>query len=61
MPLIEIVSAPDLRSSEEAKEYVSELRAILVAIGASDGKMEEGSLRVDANVSVRHQGRSNWG
>ena len=56
VPLIEIVSAPDLRSSDEAKEYVAELRAILVAIGASDGKMEEGSLRVDANISVRRIG-----
>lgn len=56
VPLIEIVSAPDLRNSEEAKEYVAELRAILVAIGASDGKMEEGSLRVDANISVRRVG-----
>ena len=56
VPLIEIVSAPDLRSSDEAKEYVAELRAILVAIGASDGKMEEGSLRVDANISVRRAG-----
>ena len=56
VPLIEIVSRPDLRSSEQAREYVEELRAILVAIGASDGKMEEGSLRVDANVSVRPVG-----
>lgn len=56
VPLIEIVSAPDLRSSDEAKEYVTEMRAILVAIGASDGKMEEGSLRVDANISVRRVG-----
>ncbi len=53
VPLVEIVSAPDLRSPEEARSYVSELRAILVATGASDGRMEEGSLRVDANVSVR--------
>jgi aspartyl-tRNA(Asn)/glutamyl-tRNA(Gln) amidotransferase subunit B len=53
VPLVEIVSRPDIRSSEQAKAYVSELRAILVATGASDGKMEEGSLRVDANVSVR--------
>jgi Asp-tRNA(Asn)/Glu-tRNA(Gln) amidotransferase B subunit len=53
VPLVEIVSRPDLRTAEEAKAYVSELRAILVATGASDGKMEEGSLRVDANVSVR--------
>ena len=53
VPLVEIVSRPDLRTADEAKAYVSELRAILVATGASDGKMEEGSLRVDANVSVR--------
>ncbi len=53
VPLVEIVSKPDIRSAEQAKAYVSELRAILVAIGASDGKMEEGSLRCDANVSVR--------
>ena len=53
VPLVEIVSRPDIRSAEQARAYVSELRAILVATGASDGKMEEGSLRVDANVSVR--------
>ncbi|NNN20628.1 MAG: Asp-tRNA(Asn)/Glu-tRNA(Gln) amidotransferase subunit GatB [Acidimicrobiales bacterium] len=53
VPLVEIVSAPDIRSSEQAKDYVSELRAVLVATGATDGRMEEGSLRVDANVSVR--------
>ncbi|MBW3555800.1 MAG: Asp-tRNA(Asn)/Glu-tRNA(Gln) amidotransferase subunit GatB [Actinobacteria bacterium] len=53
VPLVEIVSEPDIRSADEARAYVSELRAILVATGASDGKMEEGSLRVDANVSVR--------
>ena len=56
VPLVEIVSKPDLRSSEEARQYVSELRAILVAIGASDAKMEEGSMRVDANVSVHKPG-----
>jgi aspartyl-tRNA(Asn)/glutamyl-tRNA(Gln) amidotransferase subunit B len=56
VPLIEIVSRPDMRSSEQAKQYVAELRAILVTIGASDGKMEEGSLRVDANVSVHKPG-----
>jgi aspartyl-tRNA(Asn)/glutamyl-tRNA(Gln) amidotransferase subunit B len=56
VPLVEIVSRPDLRNSEDAKTYVAELRAILVAIGASDGKMEEGSMRVDANVSVRPRG-----
>ena len=56
VPLVEIVSAPDLRSGEAARAYVTELRAILVATGASDGRMEEGSLRVDANVSVREPG-----
>ncbi len=56
VPLLEIVSEPDLRSADEARSYVEELRAILVAIGASDGKMEEGSLRVDCNVSVRRPG-----
>jgi aspartyl-tRNA(Asn)/glutamyl-tRNA(Gln) amidotransferase subunit B len=56
VPLVEIVSAPDIRSAEQARAYVSELRAILVAVGATDGKMEEGSLRVDANVSVRRGG-----
>ncbi len=53
VPLVEIVSAPDLRTAEQARAYVTELRAVLVASGASDGKMEEGSLRVDANVSMR--------
>jgi aspartyl-tRNA(Asn)/glutamyl-tRNA(Gln) amidotransferase subunit B len=53
VPLVEIVSRPDIRTPEQAKAYVSELRAILVAVGASDAKMEEGSMRVDANVSVR--------
>jgi aspartyl-tRNA(Asn)/glutamyl-tRNA(Gln) amidotransferase subunit B len=56
VPLLEIVSEPDLRSSEEAREYVSELRAIILAVGASDAKMEEGSMRVDANVSVHRPG-----
>ncbi len=53
VPLVEIVSRPDMRSSDQARAYATELRAILVASGASDGKMEEGSMRVDANVSVR--------
>jgi aspartyl-tRNA(Asn)/glutamyl-tRNA(Gln) amidotransferase subunit B len=61
VPLVEIVSAPDLRGAEEARDYVDELRAILVATGASDGKMEEGSLRVDCNVSVRRQGKTDFG
>jgi aspartyl-tRNA(Asn)/glutamyl-tRNA(Gln) amidotransferase subunit B len=61
VPLVEIVSAPDMRGAEEARAYVDELRAILVATGASDGKMEEGSLRVDANVSVRPSGSDEFG
>lgn len=56
VPLVEIVSHPDIRTSEQARQYVSELRAILVAIGASDAKMEEGSMRCDANVSVHRVG-----
>ncbi|MAT05904.1 MAG: Asp-tRNA(Asn)/Glu-tRNA(Gln) amidotransferase GatCAB subunit B [Acidimicrobiaceae bacterium] len=56
VPLVEIVSRPDMRSPEQARQYVSELRAILLAVGASDAKMEEGSMRVDANVSVRRPG-----
>jgi len=56
VPLVEIVSRPDIRTSEQAREYVAELRAILEVIGASDAKMEEGSMRVDANVSVHKPG-----
>jgi aspartyl-tRNA(Asn)/glutamyl-tRNA(Gln) amidotransferase subunit B len=56
VPLVEIVSRPDIRSPEQARQYVIELRSILLAIGASDAKMEEGSMRVDANVSVRRPG-----
>jgi aspartyl-tRNA(Asn)/glutamyl-tRNA(Gln) amidotransferase subunit B len=61
VPLIEIVSEPDLRSAEEAREYMQRLRQLLVWIGVSDGRMEEGSLRCDANVSVRPQGESELG
>ncbi len=61
VPLVEIVSQPDIRSSEQARAYVEELRGILVATGASDGRMEEGSMRVDANVSVRRPGSTEFG
>jgi aspartyl-tRNA(Asn)/glutamyl-tRNA(Gln) amidotransferase subunit B len=61
VPLVEIVSEPDIRSSEQAQAYVNELRAILVATGASDARMEEGSLRIDANVSVRRVGDTGFG
>jgi aspartyl-tRNA(Asn)/glutamyl-tRNA(Gln) amidotransferase subunit B len=56
VPLVEIVGRPHIRHPEQAKTYIDELRAILLTTGASDAKMEEGSLRVDANVSVRRVG-----
>ncbi len=61
VPLLEIVSKPDLRSPEEARAYVAELRGVLEAIGVSDVKMEEGSLRVDANISLRPAGAEKLG
>jgi aspartyl-tRNA(Asn)/glutamyl-tRNA(Gln) amidotransferase subunit B len=61
VPLVEIVSEPDLRSAAGARAYAAELRSILVATGASDGRMEEGSMRVDANVSVRPTGTTEFG
>jgi aspartyl-tRNA(Asn)/glutamyl-tRNA(Gln) amidotransferase subunit B len=60
-PLVEIVSEPDIHSAEEARAFVSELRAILEGLGVSDVRMEEGSLRVDANISVRRRGESEHG
>ena len=56
VPLVEVVSKPDIRTAAEAKAYVTELRGILLALGVSDAKMEEGSMRVDANVSIRPTG-----
>ncbi|MEQ8443379.1 MAG: Asp-tRNA(Asn)/Glu-tRNA(Gln) amidotransferase subunit GatB [Alphaproteobacteria bacterium] len=56
VPLMEIVSKPDIRSPEEASAYVGKLRSILRYIGACDGNMQEGSLRADINVSVRKPG-----
>jgi aspartyl-tRNA(Asn)/glutamyl-tRNA(Gln) amidotransferase subunit B len=61
VPLIEIVSEPDLRSPEEAHAYFSTLRDLLVWIGITDGNMEEGSLRCDANVSLRPEGSAAFG
>ena len=58
VPLVEIVSEPDLRSSDEAVEYYKQLRSILLYLGINDGNMEEGSLRCDANVSVREAGET---
>jgi aspartyl-tRNA(Asn)/glutamyl-tRNA(Gln) amidotransferase subunit B len=61
VPLMEIVSEPDIRSPEEAAEYLRQLRAILVYLGVCDGNMEEGSFRCDANVSVRPVGAKELG
>ncbi len=61
VPLLEIVSEPDIRSSEQARAYAAELRAVLSMLGVSDVKMEEGSMRVDANVSVRPVGDTTLG
>ncbi len=61
VPLVEIVSEPDIRSAAQARAYASELRGILVATGASDGRMEEGSMRIDANISVRPAGAGEFG
>src|SRR5205814_470538 len=60
-PLVEIVSEPDLRSASEAADWARLLRATLKATGVSDVNMEEGSLRVDANVSIRPAGESTFG
>jgi aspartyl-tRNA(Asn)/glutamyl-tRNA(Gln) amidotransferase subunit B len=61
VPLMEIVSEPDIRSAREAAEYMKKIRSILRYIGVSDGNMEQGSLRCDANISVRPQGQSELG
>ncbi len=61
VPLIEIVTHPDLRAPREAADFFARLRVILLAIGVNDGNMEEGSLRCDANVSVRPAGESALG
>jgi aspartyl-tRNA(Asn)/glutamyl-tRNA(Gln) amidotransferase subunit B len=61
VPLIEIVSEPDMRSAAEAAEFFSRLRDTLVWLGVNDGNMEEGSLRCDANVSVRPAGQATFG
>jgi aspartyl-tRNA(Asn)/glutamyl-tRNA(Gln) amidotransferase subunit B len=61
VPLIEIVTRPDFRSAAEAAAFFEALRAIVVALGVNDGNMEEGSLRCDANVSVRQAGTTALG
>jgi len=61
IPLLECVSEPDLRSAEEARAYLTELRAIVLALGISDAKLEEGSMRCDANISLRPVGHTVFG
>ncbi len=61
VPLLEIVSEPDLRAAEEAGAYLRTLRTILQYLGVCDGNMEEGSFRCDANVSVRPEGSDTLG
>jgi aspartyl-tRNA(Asn)/glutamyl-tRNA(Gln) amidotransferase subunit B len=60
-PLVEIVSEPDISSVEEARVFVTDLRALVESLGVSDVRMEEGSLRVDANISVRRRGETEHG
>ena len=57
VPLVEIVSEPDLRSAQEAYDYLVEIRRLVRYLDICDGNMEEGSLRCDANISLRPQGR----
>ena len=61
VPLVEIVSEPDLRTGQEAAEYAQELRRIVRYLGVSDGNMQEGSLRCDVNISVRPVGQEKFG
>ena len=61
VPLVEIVSEPDIRSSEEAHQFITEVRRLLKYLDICDGNMEEGSLRCDANISVRLKGVSKFG
>jgi len=61
VPLLEIVSEPDLRTGQEASEYVQELRRIVRYLGIGDGNMQEGSMRCDVNISVRPEGQKEFG
>lgn len=61
VPLIEIVTEPDIRSVDEAREYVEKLQQIMRYVGVSDCKMQEGSMRCDVNISVREEGVSEFG
>lgn len=61
VPLIEIVSEPDMRSAEEAVAYLKEVRSVLLYLGICDGNLEEGSFRCDANISIRPYGQEEFG
>jgi len=61
IPLVEIVSCPDIRSGEEAAKYVEKIRSIVSFLDVSDGKMSEGSLRCDVNISLREKGADKFG
>ena len=61
MPLMEIVTEPDIRTAEQARRYAEELRLLMRTIGASDAEMENGQMRVEANVSIRPRGREEFG
>ncbi len=61
VPLVEIVSRPDMRTAAQARGYAQEIRAVVAELGVSDAKLEEGSMRFDANVSVRLSGDSQLG
>jgi aspartyl-tRNA(Asn)/glutamyl-tRNA(Gln) amidotransferase subunit B len=61
VPLVEVVSRPDLRSASESRVYAQELRSIVAELGVSDARLEEGSIRFDANVSIRPQGEETFG
>jgi aspartyl-tRNA(Asn)/glutamyl-tRNA(Gln) amidotransferase subunit B len=61
MPLMEIVTEPDIRTAEQARRYAEELRLLMKTIGASDAEMENGQMRVEANVSIRPRGREAFG
>ncbi|HSF84786.1 MAG TPA: Asp-tRNA(Asn)/Glu-tRNA(Gln) amidotransferase subunit GatB [Acidimicrobiia bacterium] len=61
VPLVEIVSEPDIRSPEEARAYATELQQIVRSLGVTDARLEEGSMRFDANVSVRPVGQEEFG
>ena len=60
-PLLEVVSEPDMRSADEAIAYLKQLRQIVIYLGVSDGNLEEGSFRCDANVSIRPWGQQEYG